>query len=68
MLAMKERPQRKIYPFGYGMDGAQQYIDQLMAQPQMLLIDTRFSPKSRWASGGKACYEKIRPSLSEAGE
>jgi hypothetical protein len=50
MLGMKERPQRKIYPVGYSMDGAQQYIDQLMAQPQMLLIDTRFSPKSRWAA------------------
>jgi hypothetical protein len=49
MLAMKERSQRKIYPIGYNLDGAGQYIDHLMAQPQMLLIDTRFSPKSRWA-------------------
>lgn len=49
MFKMKELPQRKIYPVGYGIDGAVQYIDQLMAQPQMLLIDTRFSPKSRWA-------------------
>jgi hypothetical protein len=31
------------------MDSAGQYIDQLMAHPQMLLIDTRLSPKSRWA-------------------
>jgi hypothetical protein len=49
MPEMKERSQRTIYPVGYGMDGAHQYIDQLMAQPQMLLIDTRCSPKSRWA-------------------
>ncbi len=49
MPEMKERPQRKIYPVGYRVDGAHQYIDQLMAQPQMLLIDTRFSPRSRWA-------------------
>ena len=40
--------QRKIYPVGYGMDGAGQYIEHLMAQSQMLLIDTRFSPKSHW--------------------
>src|SRR5579875_1814127 len=48
MLERKERSQRKIYPVGYGMDGAASYIEQLMTQPQMLLIDTRFSPKSRW--------------------
>jgi len=42
----KEQPLRKVYPVGYGMDGALQYVDQLMTQPQMLLIDTRFSPKS----------------------
>ena len=47
--AVKERSQRKVYPIGYSMDGARQYIEQLMAQPQMLLIDTRFSPKSRYA-------------------
>ena len=46
--AVKDRPQRTIYPVGYGMDGADQYIDHLMTQPHMLLIDTRFSPKSRW--------------------
>ena len=51
---VQERPQRTIYPVGYGMDGAGSYIDQLMAHPQMLLIDTRFSPKSRrpeWREG-----------------
>src|SRR5450631_2860586 len=48
LSAVKERPQRKIYPVGYGMDGAGPYIDQLMEQPHMLLIDTRFRPKSRW--------------------
>ncbi len=37
---------RKVYPVGYSMPGSLQYIEQLMIQPQMLLIDTRFSPKS----------------------
>jgi hypothetical protein len=46
--AVKDRPQRTVYPVGYGMEGASTYIDQLMTQPHMLLIDTRFSPKSRW--------------------
>ncbi len=46
MPGIKERPSRKVYPVGYSMNGALQYVDRLMAQPQMLLIDTRFSPKS----------------------
>ena len=46
MPGIKERPSRKVYPVGYSMSGALQYVDRLMAQPQMLLIDTRFSPKS----------------------
>jgi hypothetical protein len=48
MSEIKERRIRKVYPIGYGMDGARQHIDRLMRQPQMLLIDTRFSLKSRY--------------------
>ncbi len=46
MPERREQPLRKVYPVGYGMGGALQYVDQLMALPQMLLIDIRFRPKS----------------------
>lgn len=46
MTEIKERLAGKVYPVGYGMHGALEYVDRLMAQPQMLLIDTRFRPKS----------------------
>ena len=68
MLKMKERPQRKVYPVGYGIDGAAQYIERLMEQPQMLLIDTRFSPKSRWAEWREGVLrEKYGPRYRTAG-
>lgn len=46
MPERKEQLLRKVYPVGYGADGALQYVDQLMMQPQMLLIDIRFRPRS----------------------
>jgi hypothetical protein len=36
----------RVYPVGYSTLGSQEYIDGLMGNPQMLLIDTRISPKS----------------------
>ncbi|HZO72821.1 MAG TPA: ASCH domain-containing protein [Ktedonobacteraceae bacterium] len=46
MVEIKERQRGKVYPVGYGRHGALEYVDRLMMQPQMLLIDTRFRPKS----------------------
>lgn len=46
MPETKECALRKVYPVGYGVEEARQYIDQLMKQADMLLIDTRFRPNS----------------------
>jgi hypothetical protein len=37
---------QRVYPIGYSTLGSQERIDELMSNPQMLLIDTRISPKS----------------------
>jgi hypothetical protein len=36
----------KIYPIGYSAYGAQKYIDELLQDPKILLIDTRYIPYS----------------------
>jgi hypothetical protein len=36
----------KVVPLGYGVPGAMQVIDELMGDPTVLLIDTRFVPRS----------------------
>jgi Protein of unknown function (DUF4031)/Protein of unknown function, DUF488 len=38
--------ERKVYPVGYSAFGSEQLIDQLMNDPSMLLIDTRYKPYS----------------------
>lgn len=36
----------RVYPIGYSAGGSSEYIASLMAQPKMLLIDTRLMPTS----------------------
>lgn len=36
----------KVYSVGYGTYGSEQYIAQLMSNPAMLLIDSRYKPHS----------------------
>lgn len=37
-----------IYTLGYAAPGAAQQLEALMADPQMLLLDVRLVPRSRW--------------------
>src|SRR5438874_958257 len=38
----------QVYTLGYAADGAAEQLEQLMADPTMLLIDIRLKARSRW--------------------
>lgn len=58
----------KVYPIGYTAPGSSSIVEALMSNPSTLLIDTRFSPKSRlpeWT--GSALSVKYGVRYREAG-
>ena len=48
-----------IYPIGYSSQYAMQRIDDLMAQPMTLLIDTRYKPTSQMPQWRKPTLERV---------
>ena len=61
MAAEETRP--TVYPIGYSSRYAMQRIDELMRQPNMLLIDTRYKPTSwspQWRKQTLECVYKKR--------
>lgn len=48
-----------IYPIGYSSQYAMQRIDDLMAQPMTLLIDTRYKPTSQLPQWRKPTLERV---------
>lgn len=58
-----EKIQPTVYPIGYSSRYAMQRIDELMQQPNMLLVDTRYYPTSRlpqWRKQTLQCVYKDR--------
>lgn len=48
----------KVYPVGYSLGEAAQYVEQLMQDPKMLFFDTRYTPFSWKASWTKEALQE----------
>lgn len=45
---MTTQPQGTLYTLGYAAPDATQALEQLMSKPQTIVLDIRYSPRSRW--------------------
>ena len=48
MNTHEQHPTGSLYTLGYAAPDALQHVEQLMANPSMLLVDVRLLPRSRW--------------------